>query len=271
MFQDKTQKLMTILGLWLIVSVVPYGRAAAGSAALVALGQEDLLQVKVHDLIVDPNTKQPVVLLSDSRQERALLIWIDFFEARAIYSEMQGIKHPRPLTHDLLKGIIQQVNGKIHHIVITHVQDNIYYATIVLERQKEMVEIGARPSDSIVLALKFNAPVFVSKTLFEEMAILIGEQKEIEQEYGLILQELTPSLANYLSFGSNRGVLVSEVRKGSRAEKDGIEVEDIFVEVGGRAIEDVMSMKDALAKIKTSEKAKIFRKKRFKSIKLHLK
>jgi bifunctional DNase/RNase len=268
MLQKKTIMFLTIFGPWLIASIWPFQETMAEGSTRVALEQPEMLQVKVFRLIVDPNSKKPVVSLSDSREERALFIWIDFFEARAIYSEIQGVKHLRPLTHDLLERIIKKVNGKIHHIVITHVKENIYYATIVIEKEDSLVEIDARPSDSIVMALKFKAPIFVSKTLFKDLSLPIGEQKEIEEAYGLTLQNLTPSLANYLSYDSNQGVLVSNVRKGSRADQDGIEIGDIFVEVEGQTIDNVMSMKDALAKIKTSAKANIFRKSRLISITL---
>jgi bifunctional DNase/RNase len=237
----------------------------------VTLEQKELLRVKVHQLSIDPISKQPVVFLADSLEERALLIWIDFFAANAIYSEMQGVKPRRPLTHDLLERIIQEANGKIHRIVITHFKEDIYYARIVMERGGSLVEIDARPSDSIVMALKFKAPIFVSKALFRDMAIPLEEQKDGEEQYGLTLQDLTPALAQSFSFGSTHGVLVSDVRKGSPAEKDGIERGDIFVEVGGQTVENVMFMKDALAKSETAVEARIFRKARFMSITLHAK
>jgi len=267
--KKKTIHLLATAGLWLAASIWPSGQTMAEGFTPVGLEQKELLQVKVHQLSIDPRSKQPVVFLADSLEERALLIWIDFFAANAIYSEMQGVKPRRPLTHDLLERIIQEANGKIHRIVITHFKEDIYYATIEMERGGSLVEIDARPSDSIVMALKFKAPIFVSKALFRDMAILLEEQKEVEEQYGLTLQDLTPALAQSFSFGSTRGVLVSEVRKGSRAEKDGIERGDIFVEVGGQNVEDMMFMKDALARSKTAVEARIFRKARFLSITLH--
>ncbi|MGD2270010.1 MAG: DUF151 domain-containing protein [Desulfobacterales bacterium] len=263
------KKFFAIVWVAFILLTRPSGNIPAEAIVPVASKQKDLLPVKVHRLTVDPQSKQPVVSLSDSREENALLIWIGFFEARAIYSEMHGIKHSRPLTHDLLEKTIQRVNGKIHHIVITHTKDNIYYATLVIKRGDSLVEIDARPSDSIVMALKFKAPIFVSKALFKDMAIPVEKQDLEEEEYGLILQDLTPSLAKYLSYKSNRGVLVSGVRKGSRAEQDGIEEGDIIVEIGGEIITDVVAMKDALASNKRPVKARIFRKTHYLSITLH--
>ncbi|UCF91014.1 MAG: bifunctional nuclease family protein [Desulfobacterales bacterium] len=256
---------------WATVGLLLLGLAfrPAGEAPA-ALAEHELLEVKVHRLIMDPGSNQPVVLLADAHEERALLIWIDFFEAQAIYAEMQEIKHRRPLTHDLLEKIIQQVKGKIHHIVIPFVRENTFYATLVMEREGSLVEIDARPSDSIVMALKFKAPIFVAKTLFAEMAVPLGEPPAIEEEYGITIQDLTPALARYFSFSSERGVLVSDVRKGSRAEKDGIQISDIIVEVEGQPIANVVSLKEALGQSKPSAKAMIFRNAQILSIVLHL-
>jgi hypothetical protein len=210
-----------------------------------------------------------VVSLSDVKGERALLIWIDLFEARAIYSELEGVKHFRPLTHDLLEKIIEKVDGKIQRVVITDIRENTYYATIVLKKGNGLVEVDARPSDSIVMALKFKAPIYVAKNLFEKMSFAISDEIESEDPYGLTLQNLTPELANYLAFESGRGVLVSNVRNGSNAHKDGIESGDIVVEVDGEIIEDAAAMKNALSLGKTPVEAKVFRKDRLLTIMLH--
>ena len=264
-----TVRILAIAGLFFAGSAYLCGETVAKDFTPVALEQSELLQVKVRRLILEPISKQPVVILTDSLEERGLPIWIDFFEANAINSELEGITHIRPLTHDLLERIIQKADLKIHHMVITHLKEGIYYAIIVVEKGTSLIEIDARPSDSIVLALKFNAPIFVSKSLFIDKGVPIGEEKDIGEDYGLTLQELTPSLAQSFSFGSTRGILVSDVRKGSRAEKDGIERGDIFVEMGGQAVEDVMSMREALKRSKTAVQAKIFRKSQFLSITLH--
>jgi bifunctional DNase/RNase len=230
------------------------------------IDSDKLMKVKFHNLTVDPQSNQPVVLLADPNEERALIIWIGFFEARAMHSEIKRDVPFRPLTHDLLKQIIQKSNGTIHHIVITQLKENIFYANIVIKQGNEFVEIDARPSDSIVMALKFKAPMYVAKDLFDKMAVSIKEQTENEDEYGLTLQEMTPSLAKYLSYDSEQGVLVSNIKKGSRAEKDGFEVSDILVEIDGQPIIDALSFKNTLIKIKSSAKAKIFRKSQYISI-----
>jgi bifunctional DNase/RNase len=270
MTPKKIKGLLAVIGIWLITATCSYAETPTGKSAPHYLEDDEFIRVNIHQLVVDPANQQPVVSLSDSEKKRALLIWIGLPEARAIYSELQGIEHQRPLTHDLLARVINKVNGKISRIVITHTEENIFYAIIVIKRHETVVEIDARPSDSIVMALKFKSPIFVSRTLFEKMSIPMEPQKGIEEEYGLTLQELTPELAKYLSFESKNGVMVSAVQKGSRAEKDGLETGDIIVEVDEQAIEDASAIKDALAKGKTPLTAKIFRKSRFLTVTFRL-
>ena len=130
-------------------------------------------------------------------------------------------------------------------------------------------EIDARPSDSIVVALKFKAPLFVSRDLFKDKAMPLSEEKGIEQHYGLTLQNLTPSLSEAFSFDSTKGTLVSDVRRGSPAEKDGLERGDIFVTLDEGPVDDIASVRLALEKGKTTMKAKIFRKGRFLALNLN--
>lgn len=269
MLQGRTRRFLATAGLWLMASIWLSGESMGERVALAVREEKDLLQVKVHKLTVDPTTMQPVVFLADSLEERALPIWIGPCEANAINMEIQGIKPPRPLTHDLMVRMMQKANTKVQRIIITHSKEGTYYATLVMDRGGSLEEIDARPSDSIVIALKFKSPIFVSKSLFREMAVSLEEQEAIEERYGLTIQELTPLLAQSFSYKSTRGVLVSHVREGSPAEKDGLHRGDIFVEVGGSTVEDVMSLKGALAKIKAPVPARIFRKGEFLSLTIH--
>ena len=253
----------------LAISVFPPQELAAKPPASAAPASQELLQVKIQRLIVDPSNNQPVVFLTDLQEERALLVWIGPCEANAMNAEMEGTKHPRPQTHDLLQGVIQRMKGKVQKIIITHSKDGVYYAALVLEREGTTIEIDARPSDSIVLALKAKAPVFAAKKMFQEMSIPLKEEKGAEDQYGITAQELTSSLAQSFTFKSTRGVLVSDVRAESPAEKDGLMRGDIIAEIGGEAIPDLKSLKTALNKMKGSVKAKVFRKGEFVSLTFH--
>jgi bifunctional DNase/RNase len=267
--KEKKTRFLAMTGLWLIVVIMLSVDTLAEDLISTAFEKNRLVRVKVHRLILDPERRQPVVILADPREERGLFIWIGFPEANAISSEMQGIDHRRPLTHDLLESIIKQSNTGIHQVVITHIKEGTFYATIQMERGGSLMDVDARPSDSLVLALKFKAPIFVTESLFSTSSIPLGAKKEIEEDYGVTFQELTPSLAEKFFYESTRGILVSDVREGSRAEEDGIERGDIFVEVGGQAIGDVATMREILKRSKTAMQAKIFRKVHLISITIH--
>ena len=269
MSHKKRKRFFAFMGLWLLAATGCAAESTVKQADQRVPEKKELIRVTVYQLVVDPSSRQPVITLADPGEKRALFVWIGLPEARAIYSEIEGIENPRPLTHDLLEKIIQKSNGAIHHIVITHSKDNIYYATIVLQKGKNLVEIDARPSDSLVMALKFKAPIYVSRNLFEKMSLPLGNQTEMEEAYGLTLQELTPELAQYLAFESGKGVMVSGVRKGSQAEADGLKAGDIIVEVGGQTVEDVTVFKENFNKSKTSVKAKIYRNNRFLTLIVH--
>jgi len=267
--QHKICKALIICGIWLATSACSQAGTAAKVSPAAAADTEPLLQVNVYRLDVDPASQQPVVTLVDSDEKRAFPIWIGLAEARAIHSELQGMEHFRPLTHDLLARIIDKFDGKIQRVIITHAKDNVFYATLVIKKDETFFEIDARPSDSIVMALKFNAPIYVARTLFEKMSIPIKAPKKIGEDYGLRIQEITPELTQYLALESSRGVMVSAVRPASRAEKDGIKPGDILVEINGQLIADVLSVNDLMENSKGPLKAKIRREKQILIITLH--
>jgi bifunctional DNase/RNase len=269
MGRGKSKRPLTILLIRIFLLFALSEAAWAELPATASLDEQHLLEVKVYQLGFDSTNKQPLVFLSDSRGQRALPICIGLFEASAIHSEMQGITHRRPLTHDLLERIIHASKGKIHRVIITHQKEGVYYATIEMDRDGSRIEIDARPSDSIVMALKFESPIYVTEALFKEMAIPMRGTNDLDDLYGLTLQELTEPLAEYFSFASTRGVLVSDVRKGSLAERDGIERGDIFIEVEGKSVEDIASLKEMITTSERAVQAKIFRKAKLLSITLH--
>ena len=267
--KERKMNVSVITGLLLSALISLCGITEAKELVSISLEQNELIQVKVQQVFLEPGKNIPVVILSDSLEERGLLIWIGFLEANAISSEMQGVSHRRPLTHDLLEKIILMANLKIQRVVITHLKEGIYYAKILIESGESVTEIDARPSDSIIMALKLKVPIFVSASLFRERSIPLVEHEEIEKDYGLTLQELTPSLARAFSFESKGGILVSDVRRGSRAQRDGIERGDILVEAGDQPIEDVRFMRKVMKRKQNEVPVKIFRKGHFITIIFH--
>ena len=269
MAQNKRKSFFAFMALWFLAATCCAAQSTVKQAAQPVTENKELIRVNVHQLVVDPSTRQPVVTLTDLEEKRALFIWVGLPEARAIYSELEGVESQRPLTHDLLEKIILKTKGQIHRIVVTHTRENIYYATIVLQREGNLIEIDARPSDALVMALKFNAPVYVSRDLFEKMSLPLESRTDMEESYGLAVQELTPDLAKYLSFESRKGVMVSGVRKGSQAATDGLITGDIIVEIEGRIVEDLPFFLQTLKESKSPLKAKIFRDNRLLTITVH--
>ncbi len=264
-------KILAIIGLWLVTATCSQAGTAAQVATTAAPDTDPLIQVNVYRLVVDPASQQPVVTLVDLDQKRAFPIWIGLSEARAIHSELKGMEHFRPLTHDLLARIIDKVDGKIHRVIITHAKDNVFYATLVIKKDDTFFEIDARPSDSIVMALKFHAPIYITRSLFEKMSVPMEAPQGVGQDYGLSMQEITPELAKYLALESSRGVMISAVHPGSQAEKDGIQPGDILVEFDGHHITDVISAKELMVRSKGPLQAKIIRAKQTLTITLQFK
>jgi len=126
-----------------------------------------MVEVKVNGLALDMGTNSPVVILSDPGSERLLPIWIGHYEAWAIAMELSGLTSKRPLTHDLIKSTIELMGGKVEKVEVTQLVDQTFYAKIHIQRNGSPLELDARPSDCIALALKTQAPVFVEEELFQ--------------------------------------------------------------------------------------------------------
>lgn len=129
-----------------------------------------MVRMTVAHLGVDRSTNTPVVILREVGGERALPIWIGTSEANAIAMELQGVKPQRPMTHDLLKHVVAGLGGELRRVHITELKEDTYFAELLIFRGEEVFQVDARPSDSIALALRCNAPIFTSDTLLERAA-----------------------------------------------------------------------------------------------------
>ena len=125
------------------------------------------IEMTIKGLMVDPITNMPIVILRDKDGQKVLPIWVGTFEANAIALQIENISTPRPMTHDLLRNVIQDLKATVERIVVCDVQDTTYYALIYLNRNGESMAIDARPSDAIALALRTRAPIFVEETVIE--------------------------------------------------------------------------------------------------------
>ncbi|HEV8264639.1 MAG TPA: bifunctional nuclease family protein [Gemmatimonadales bacterium] len=134
-----------------------------------------MIEVRVAHLGLDRTTNTPVVILQERDGERVLPIWIGPAEASAIAMELAGVKFSRPLTHDLLKQIIVGLGAELRKIIITQVKDNTYFAELHIYRGDAVIQVDARPSDSIALALRLKAPIFTNENLLELTSVETSE------------------------------------------------------------------------------------------------
>ena len=141
-----------------------------------------MIQVKVQSLGLDQATKSPVVILQEAEGSRVLPIWIGPAEASAIAMELAGMKFSRPLTHDLFPALIRGLGGTLTRVLITRVQDNTYYAEMVIRRGEEVFSVDARPSDSIAIALRLQAELYTSDELLSGTAVQFSPMEEEDAE-----------------------------------------------------------------------------------------
>jgi bifunctional DNase/RNase len=126
-----------------------------------------LIEMTIKGLMVDPITNMPIVILKDKDGERVLPIWVGIFEANAIALQIENIATPRPMTHDLLRNIITDLEGQVDRVVVCDLKDNTFYAIIHLTVRGERVAIDARPSDAIALALRTRSPILVEENVID--------------------------------------------------------------------------------------------------------
>ena len=125
------------------------------------------IEMNIKGLMVDPVTNMPIVILRDKDGQKVLPIWVGIFEANAIALQIENISTPRPMTHDLLRNVIQDLKASVEKVVVCDLQDNTFYALIYLGLHGDTLAIDARPSDAIALALRTRAPIFVEETVID--------------------------------------------------------------------------------------------------------
>jgi uncharacterized protein len=126
-----------------------------------------LIEMSIKGLMVDPMAGTPIVILKDKQGDRVLPIWVGVPEANAIALQIENVSTPRPMTHDLLRNIITDLEGRVDRVVVSDLRDNTYFAIIHLTVRGERVAVDARPSDAIALALRTRSPILVEEAVIE--------------------------------------------------------------------------------------------------------
>jgi bifunctional DNase/RNase len=135
-----------------------------------------MIEVTIDSIRVSLMSQHRIVVLKEENGVRFLPIWIGPFEADAITLQLQGIDAPRPLTHDLLKKVIEMLGGEVLHILISGLEKNTYFARIVLDVDGDTVEVDSRPSDAIALGVRVNAPIYVAEEVMDQAGLQPEEE-----------------------------------------------------------------------------------------------
>jgi bifunctional DNase/RNase len=158
-----------------------------------------MIEMTVAGVRIEFPSNSPIVLLRETEGERFLPIWIGQSEAQAIAIGQQGLATPRPMTHDLLKNILDEMSVQVTSITITELRDGVFHAVIGLQRNGSSYEISSRPSDAIALAVRLGCKIFADEDVLEEASILIppdgegeGEEEKQVQEFREFLENVTP-------------------------------------------------------------------------------
>lgn len=155
-----------------------------------------LVEMKVTGLTIDPFTSMPIIILKDLEEKNALPIWIGLIEASAIATELEKIQLSRPMTHDLLRDILAAVEVDVTQVAVTDLADNTFYARIYLRHHGRAIEMDARPSDAIAIALRTKAPIFVEKEVVDKSRKIDLSHETAEdskkQKWTEILENLNP-------------------------------------------------------------------------------
>ncbi len=227
------------------------GRAAvAGLLIAVVAGcsgsRDDGIPVRVRRVAFDPASRAPVVLLEDAEHGVALPIWIGPAEAQAIAAHLSGDEPTRPMTHDLVKTALDRFGVGLRRVVIRALEDNTYFADLVLERDGEEVVLDSRPSDAIALAVRFGQPIFVDRSLFVREAVIDlhgAEADDVLAVDGVTVQGLSPALAQAFDLPAGQGLLVSDVSSGSSG---GLRRGDVVLDIDGAPVRDAADFRSRM-------------------------
>jgi len=152
----------------------------------------------IKGLMVDPVTNVPIVILRDKEGQKVLPIWVGIFEANAIALQIENISTPRPMTHDLLRNVIQDLKATVEKVVVCDLQDGTFYALIYLRVHGELVAIDSRPSDAIALALRTRAPIFVEEAVIDSAKTVdVASDKSDADRLQKYLESLDPDDLGY--------------------------------------------------------------------------
>ena len=165
-----------------------------------------MIEMKVMGIALDTRTGSPIVVLHDKENRRALPIWIGSAEASAIIRKIENLSVARPMTHDLIANLIEKTGYELEKIEINNVEKETYFATLYLKKGEETLEIDARPSDAIAIAMRCEAPIFVTANVLMNGSVSTDTAKDEEEapEFKDFIQNIKPSDFEKLMKGKHK-------------------------------------------------------------------
>jgi bifunctional DNase/RNase len=136
------------------------------------------VEMKIRGLMMDPDSKMPIVILKDVSGNTILPIWVGNYEAHAIALEIEKVAPQRPMTHDLIRTVLTGLRTGVRKVVVTELREDVYYAVIWLEREGKLISIDSRPSDALAIALRLDCPIYVDDSVLKtsRMAAALNEK-----------------------------------------------------------------------------------------------
>ncbi|MGZ5476561.1 MAG: bifunctional nuclease family protein [Thermoanaerobaculia bacterium] len=151
-----------------------------------------LVPMSIKGLMLDPVSNSPIVVLKDEQDKFFLPIWVGIFEANAIALQLENISTPRPMTHDLLRNMIGELDAQVTGVVINDLRDSTFFAQIRLITGGKTLEVDARPSDAIALALRTEAPIFVAQSVLDQAQTISPDGDDPDEKLKKWFEQLGP-------------------------------------------------------------------------------
>jgi bifunctional DNase/RNase len=152
----------------------------------------ELISMSIKGLMLDPVSNSPIVVLKDDDEKFFLPIWVGIFEANAIALQLENITTPRPMTHDLLRNMINELDARVTRVVINDLRDSTFFAQIRLLVGGKTLEVDARPSDAIALALRTEAPIFVAQSVLDQAQTITPDGEDNDEKMKKWFENLSP-------------------------------------------------------------------------------
>ena len=149
-----------------------------------------LVPMSIKGLMLDPVSNSPIVVLKDDEEKFFLPIWVGIFEANAIALQLENVTTPRPMTHDLLRNTIAELDARVTRVVINDLRDSTFFAQIRLIIGQRTLELDARPSDAIALALRTEAPIFVAQSVLDQAQTISPDGEDHDEKVKKLFEQL---------------------------------------------------------------------------------